>query len=219
MNVRFPIVKFSFYSEVDYLGLQVSSLIEKNNVDSFICAAFMTSFYKLGALLMPNIHIYTKDKTLKKSVDINTIFQHEVHWGGDIDELRYYIPPKSGKNDLLEPEFVDTDASHLPSLVLKLRQCLIASHEELTSAEKAAFKLGMSERTLRRKLAELGYSYRQIRQEMIMQTALRYLQNSNLSIERVAEKCSYCDQASFTRAFQKWHGATPDSVRKQKIKY
>lgn len=96
-----------------------------------------------------------------------------------------------------------------------MRTYILTKADETVSAEDVAQYLNMSVRTLRRRLADIGMSFNEIRLQVRMQAAMRYLKTSHLSIERIANIVGYSDQASFTRAFQKWAGNTPDVVRRK----
>lgn len=146
---------------------------------------------------------------LDNSRSLQKLLPARIESGQANNEVRYYIdhvPAEAPGNG---------DALDLPSIVLRLRQLLLRHSDQLLSAEQAASHLGMSERTLRRRLAENGYSFRSIRQQTCMHAARRYLQSSSISIERIADLCGYSDQASFSRAFQKWGGESPDVVRRK----
>lgn len=217
MNVRLPFFNVTMRIEGDYFLARISSSIVDEEIDGFFRAAYITSLYFIASMLVPNIHLKVRHQTFQKTADIVHVFRNNISFNNDFDEMYCSIEVNSSLNKAITSEPTEASVADMPALVLKLRQLLIANHYELTSAEQAASQLGMSERTLRRKLSEVGYSFRSIRQEMLMKTALRYLQHSNISIERIAEKCGYSDQASFTRAFQNWQGATPDSIRKNKV--
>lgn len=209
MNVRAPLLELSIHKEKEYFSVQINCGNIQTETRSFLLQTFMTSFYKLGSLLIPNIHIYTESRLFSHCPQLKDKIPAPIVEGNTCNELRYYIDTHPSPMPALA---LETPPS-LPNFILKLRQYLLHHCENLASASQAAAYLNMSERTLRRRLSDFGYSYRSIRQEISMNTALRYLQNTSLSIERIASKCGYSDQASFTHAFQKWRGATPGAER------
>ena len=71
-----------------------------------------------------------------------------------------------------------------------------------------AAELGMSVATLRRRLGEEGYSFRQVRQDVLNETAKRLL-NEKLSIQQVSDALGFAEFRSFNRAFKSWNGITP----------
>lgn len=77
----------------------------------------------------------------------------------------------------------------------------------------AARRLAVSERTLKRRLAELGTTYSAIVDEARKQEALVLLADPRLSLDAVAERLGYSDQANFARAFRRWTGRTPGARR------
>lgn len=76
-----------------------------------------------------------------------------------------------------------------------------------------AKKLKLSERTLKRKLAEHGTTFSTLRDEHRRQRALLMLDNRTLSISDIATKLGYSELPNFTRAFRKWVGVTPQAYR------
>jgi len=74
-------------------------------------------------------------------------------------------------------------------------------------------QLGMSERTLARRLADEGTSFASIVDELRHDLARRYLSEPNLSISQVAWLLGYQEASAFTHAFRRWTGKSPTRVR------
>jgi AraC-like DNA-binding protein len=70
----------------------------------------------------------------------------------------------------------------------------------------------MSERTLKRRLAEQNTSYTELLDAARRTRALELL-GSSVSIEEVSARLGYSDAANFTRAFRRWTGQSPRALR------
>ncbi|MGE5186315.1 MAG: AraC family transcriptional regulator ligand-binding domain-containing protein [Acidobacteriota bacterium] len=99
------------------------------------------------------------------------------------------------------------------SVVGRVRGALTATPERVPALLELAKELHMSERTLKRKLAERGTTFSAIRDDVLRQRALLLLDNRALSIGEIAAKLGYKELPSFTRAFRKWTGKTPQGYR------
>ena len=71
----------------------------------------------------------------------------------------------------------------------------------------------MSGRTLQRRLADEGVSFRTIIQATREKLARHYLTSTQLSYGEVAFLLGFDEPSSFFRAFRDWTGNTPESVR------
>jgi AraC-like DNA-binding protein len=76
-------------------------------------------------------------------------------------------------------------------------------------ADHLAARLGVSERTLRRRLAEHGVSYRELLDRARHRRALELLGGGDRSVTEVALLVGFSDATSFTRAFRRWTGEAP----------
>ncbi len=74
-------------------------------------------------------------------------------------------------------------------------------------------RLGLSTRTLQRRLGEEGTAFQKVVTETRENLAVHYLQCSHLSAAEISYLLGYQDQNSFYRAFRGWTGTTPDSTR------
>lgn len=86
--------------------------------------------------------------------------------------------------------------------------------EGFISLDAVAKRLQISPRTLKRKLASNDMTFSRVVEEIRRERALLLLGNSDLSIESIADMLGYADVTSFTRAFRRWTGTTPASVRR-----
>lgn len=78
---------------------------------------------------------------------------------------------------------------------------------------KVARTLGMSERTLRRRLSESGVSFQSLLDGLRKNRALELLANQDVSVEQIAFAVGFTDPHNFRRAFRRWTGATPGMLR------
>lgn len=83
------------------------------------------------------------------------------------------------------------------------------------SMVEVAEQLGMSERTLRRRLQELGTDYQREIDAVRHQLSLQLLVNPDVTVEQMAAVLGYSEAVSFRRAFQRWTGMTPQAWRRQ----
>lgn len=79
--------------------------------------------------------------------------------------------------------------------------------------QAVAGELGMSDRTLQRRLADEGTSFKQLLLQARHEQAREYLADPSLDIKEVAFLVGYEDQNSFYRAFRHWEGETPANWR------
>jgi AraC-like DNA-binding protein len=81
--------------------------------------------------------------------------------------------------------------------------------------EAVARDLGMSSRTLQRRLTQHGLSYQQVLDRVRRETAERSIADSSLSIGEIAYLVGYSEPAAFHRAFKHWTGTTPQTYRQR----
>lgn len=96
----------------------------------------------------------------------------------------------------------------------RLRHYFLArSPARIPDMSDAARELGLSERSLRRKLAEEGISYRELVQTAQQTAACTMLRDPRSTIQEVARALDFADVTAFHRAFKRWVGVTPQEYR------
>ena len=95
----------------------------------------------------------------------------------------------------------------------RVRRLLLSQLAGSMNEEEVANALFVGKRTLARRLAREGSSYRAIREELLSQLAARHLRESDSSVEAVAALLGYYDAANFRRAFRRWYGVAPTAFR------
>jgi AraC-like DNA-binding protein len=81
-------------------------------------------------------------------------------------------------------------------------------------ADIVAKKLGMSVRTLARRLAEEDLTFSNLLQQLKEQLALRYLEDESMPISRIAWLLGFEEVSSFTHACRRWTGKSPRELRR-----
>ncbi|MGB8531063.1 MAG: AraC family transcriptional regulator ligand-binding domain-containing protein [Pseudolabrys sp.] len=79
--------------------------------------------------------------------------------------------------------------------------------------DAVATELGLSGRTLSRKLALEGHSFSRILDDLRLALARRYLAESDMPISEIAWLLGYSEIANFTHAFHRWTGTNPRTER------
>ena len=78
---------------------------------------------------------------------------------------------------------------------------------------EVAKELGMSSRTLQRRIAEEGSSFRRLLSDARRELARLYLLHPSLGLSQAASLLGYENPNSFLRAFRVWEGVTPTEWR------
>jgi len=81
------------------------------------------------------------------------------------------------------------------------------------TVESVARELGMSARSLQRRLRELGCTFATLSDEVRAATARLYMDQPDMALAEIAHLLGFADQPAFTRAFKRWTGSTPSQAR------
>jgi AraC-like DNA-binding protein len=100
-------------------------------------------------------------------------------------------------------------------LLARTRALLADSARQFPDLEQAATVLGITSRTLRRRLSERGTTFQQLRDDARRARAIELLERSTLAVEVIASDLAYADAPSFVRAFQRWTGESPQAYRRR----
>ena len=93
------------------------------------------------------------------------------------------------------------------------REIIVMAGDELASTDTVARRLAISPRTLRRRLADEGYSFQEAKNLAREKRAKYYLSQTNMPLSEIAFELGYSELSAFSRAFRSWVGETPQSYR------
>ncbi|MFU4849102.1 AraC family transcriptional regulator [Pseudomonas aeruginosa] len=81
------------------------------------------------------------------------------------------------------------------------------------SLDEICEQLNLSRRTLQRRLKDHGIEYSALVEDMRRKLALAYIKDSDYSITKISLLVGYAESGSFTRAFRRWTGHSPQQYR------
>jgi AraC-like DNA-binding protein len=119
-----------------------------------------------------------------------------LHWLDDQAEAALHERPSSG------------------DLFGRLRATLRAQLAAGTpSVAQTARELGMSSRTLQRRLGEEDTTFHALVESVRADLALYYVRDGGHRLSDIANLCGYSELSAFLRAFKRWTGHTPTELR------
>lgn len=95
----------------------------------------------------------------------------------------------------------------------QVRSRLLHKPGELPPMQTVAEELHIDPRTLRRRLAAEGTSFRALLDEVRRKLAIELLEQ-DLPVEDIARQLGYAETANFTHAFKRWEGIAPSYFRR-----
>jgi AraC-like DNA-binding protein len=114
----------------------------------------------------------------------------------------------------LDKALAERDLRHSGPLSGRVRHMMVDHLGETTlTPEAVARTLAVSRRTLSRRLADEGTSFRHILDDVRREFACALLQDRSLSVGDVAFFLQYSEPAAFNRSFRRWTGRTPHAFR------
>jgi len=147
-----------------------------------------------------------------------------LHFGSDRDALlvpRELLQRPNRLGDATIARFFDThlvselsetddDASLEHRVRIEVSQALSNGVPKISDI---ASGLGLSGRTLQRRLSEQGYSFQQLVDAARRELAERLLKDTDYPLAEVAFLTGFSEQSALNRAFKRWAGQTPRSYR------
>ena len=101
------------------------------------------------------------------------------------------------------------------SLVEQVRAQVLATLKDgPLAAVDVAERMGITRRTLTRRLQREGTSFTELLDDVRKQAAVHYLDTSDHSIEDIAFLLGFSESSAFVRAFKRWQGVAPASYRR-----
>lgn len=95
----------------------------------------------------------------------------------------------------------------------KVTAILLQQLAVANTSKSVALALQISERTLRRRLAEERLCFQELLTDVRQRLAKDYLCSTGLSAQEIAELLGFTEASNFRRAFKSWSGLTPDQFR------
>jgi AraC-like DNA-binding protein len=136
-------------------------------------------------------------------------------------DLEYLEGPATLGNELTYVELLKICDQLMEGMQLRIglagsvREALLVNLAEPMSFDALSRQLKISARTLKRRLRAEGTSYRKIVDELRTELAIKYLRDTELSVEDIASCLGFGDAASFRHAFVRWTNVTPGKFRRR----
>lgn len=133
-------------------------------------------------------------------------------------ELADYEMPMANRLMAMAAEktlFENIPARAMRLLPLRLRHLLVRYYGAFPSLEAAATDMGMSGRTLRRKLAEEGTTFQRELDAVRQKLAEDYFRRGGESVTELALGLGFADSSAFAKAFRRWTGVSPTEYQEQ----
>jgi len=89
--------------------------------------------------------------------------------------------------------------------------------DEGPNMNETARRLGLSPRSLQRRLDDLGTTYQRLTDEARQRLAEEFLVQTKLPMGEIAYRLGFANQANLTRACKRWFGRPPRQVRAQAV--
>ncbi len=106
--------------------------------------------------------------------------------------------------------------AHVHPFLQRVESLILAGlAEQDSSIERVAAGLHLTRRTLHRRLAELGASYRVLLSQVRQKEAQKLLQDSSLPLTEVAFRLGFAELSSFSRAYRKWYAESPRATQRR----
>ena len=156
--------------------------------------------------------------------DIGKVVNAPCSFGADTNQIRFpaamldlALPAARPSNDMSVVNRAIVEHRRRTPLVERLAQVVWRDMNcRPIEQERIAREIGMSSRTMRRKLAEEGSSFQEVLDECRMRQALfEFRTRPDLSIAEIALRLGYAEHSNFTRAFHRWSGVSPQAYRAQ----
>ena len=209
---------------LDYVNVDRQS--DRHQIEFWLVAMIRICRQITDTRLAPR-HLRVRHNRDAVPAEFRKFFGTDVEFGAGSDEIVFPAPMASLPlakrdnylNDLLR-RYADEALTGRPRHLGRFRSAVEDTLPRLlphgkASASNVAQHLGVSTRTLARKLNAEGAAFADILDQLRSALAQRYLSERELPISEISWLLGYCEVSSFTHAFKRWTGKTPRQYRSE----
>jgi AraC-like DNA-binding protein len=210
---------------LSYIGVERRS--DRQQIEFWLTSLVRLCRQLTNRRLVPN-QIRVVHNRAKTPAEFRSFLGCEMEFGSNVDEVVFPEPVKhmpiggadTYLNELLIKFCDEALANRNPN-----RSSLRSSAENAIAqllphgkarASEIARRLGMSHRTLARRLSSEGLTFSGVLDGLKVDLANGYLKDGNLPISQIAWLLGYQEVSAFTHAFKRWTGLTPRQSRTQR---
>jgi AraC-like DNA-binding protein len=209
---------------LSYVGIDRQS--DRHQIEFWLISLMRLCRQLTNRRLVPS-RVRVVHRRNKTPPDFRSFLGCEIEFGSSMDEVVFpsavkLMPIVSADpylNELLLRYFEEALA-HRPATGATLRSSVenaitpLLPHGKANAGEIAR-QLGMSHRTLARRLAAEKLTFSEIQTELKTDLAKRYLRDGDLPVSQIAWLLGYREVSAFTHAFKRWTGTAPRQSRAQ----
>ena len=209
---------------LEYVGVARHS--DRHQIEFFMTTLVRCSRQLSGLHLLPH-SVKLTHRREEDYAPLNAFFGCDVEFGADVDEVAFDRAAKDMRligadpylNELLTrycEEALAQRAGHGRTMRSDVENAIapLLPHGKARVGEVAR-RLGMSQRTLARRLASEGLTFGGVFDQLRADLARRHIREPRLSISQIAWLLGYQEASAFSHAFKRWTGRTPREMRSQ----
>ncbi|PVY78415.1 AraC-like DNA-binding protein [Tamilnaduibacter salinus] len=223
LRVCLPIMDMEVSRRGSALSIRLVDNWSLGEQRSFISRIYMGSIHTLASLACDHLE-FELDSGTALPIDDWEAISPGTRFRFGAEQSRAILPLPSGpiRSDaggmasVMAESPLDDEPTQgrVVDLVGQVREHIMTNLGRECTLDRAAQSLKMSARALRHHLKLAGVSFRSMRNDIRFHYATRYLTETSVPLEVIANKLGFSDQASFTRAYRSWKGRTPGEVRR-----
>lgn len=212
--------------KLDYVG--VERRLDRHQIEFWLVSLVRLCRQLTNRRLVPS-RVTLAHHRKKTPAELRSLLGCEVEFGANVDEIVFpaavkLLPIGSADNHLNELliKYCEEALAHRGPQGTTLRSnverviATLLPHGKARAAEVAR-RLGMSTRTLTRRLASEGLTFSAVLEEQKIDLAQHYLRDGDLPVSQIGWLLGYREISAFTHAFKRWTGQTPKQLRTQPL--
>lgn len=229
ISLRTPLVSAHMQTTDNELHLIISPTLEWPEAMLTVLEITLAAIKNIADLLVVAesacTHVYFTAPTPDYALRAQSVFNCPVHYGAAWNGLVFPLATANAKlsqhDSLVLEEAVRICQVELdrlsPSGLLRpaLERLILERQGDFMSLQRAARMLNLTPRTLHRRLVAEGTSYQDIQDHLRQRLARHYLCIDRISVKETAYLLGYSDIANFRRAFKRWEGHPPSTVKRR----
>lgn len=207
---------------IDYVGVPRHS--DRHQIEFWITTLIRICRHLTNHRLLP-IRVKVRHRRNGDPSEFDRFLGRRAMFGADVDEVVFSEAAKRMPVTSADPHLNELLTAYCEEALSRRRtkRGMLQSHVENVivpllphgeaRVDKVARTLGMSQRTLARRLSSEGLTFAGILDRLRSDLATRYLSDADLSISQVAWLLGYREVSAFTHAFKRRTGMTPREMR------